>query len=144
MDPRCNPAVPEGTQSDGFAGARALEAARMLGQANAFWLLSRQLVGYRGNLEELPDVQWGKVAEGLKIPAEAFVGLLKSPDIEKKVRTQVALAAKLGITKSPAVFYEGRRVENWPDQALWRALIRATTAPAPPRARSVPREKKAP
>lgn len=133
QDTACNP-NPRFRTGGHFSACRAVaaaEAARAVGGLEAY-LNMRALLWERQNL--LPKVPlpqqspaqlelFESWAAELNLDGAAFQQALESPVIADRVRSDIELANKLGISAVPVVFLDGKRILGWSKLETWEALL---------------------
>jgi predicted DsbA family dithiol-disulfide isomerase len=62
-------------------------------------------------------------AAELNLDGAAFQQALESPVIADRVRSDIELANKLGISAVPVVFLDGKRILGWSKLETWEALL---------------------
>jgi protein-disulfide isomerase len=106
LDPPCNKSVARPIHPHACNAGLALEVARREGK---FWEFHDALPS--------PDMRGRKdpflvAAEAAGIDAERFRADFKDAGLRARLEADVALGGKLGITATPAVFIDGRRVDD--------------------------------
>ncbi len=140
MSRSCNPHGPEGYHPYACEAARAAEAAALVGTPAQAETLHRLLYGSDGGLG-------GGFIEKLAVEAgldrAQFLEAMHSAAVARRIEEDVALAHSLGVEGTPALFFNGRRLQNWriltsdvkpkidvkATDALWRILLAAEPVP---------------
>ncbi len=125
----CNDAVDSAIHPDACRAARAAEAARRQGGEAAFRRTHELLFEHR---HRLGDDLYRELADGLGLDVDLLLLEMESDEVRRIVAADIELAQTLGVTGTPAVFLDGRRVpELCRDSAVfWKAYAGVTTAPA--------------
>jgi hypothetical protein len=123
----CNDSVTVAGHPNACRSAQAAEAARMLGGEDAFEKMHDLLFERRGRLGEHT---WRELAVEIGLDADLLLQHMNDERVRRVVTEDVALARALGVTGTPAMFLDGRRVtELCQSPVFWRAYAPAT-APA--------------
>ncbi|MHC4974408.1 MAG: DsbA family protein, partial [Planctomycetota bacterium] len=107
LDPPCNPSVPMPVHPHACNAGLALEAARRQGK---FWAYHDTLLSPQVR-ERKKDPFLG-TAEAVGLDLERFKKDIGDKSIRERLERDIAVGAKLGIKATPAIFIDGRRVEN--------------------------------
>ena len=123
IDIRHAPARPRSNATDGALSpaSRAAEAARLQGGDNAFDKMHRLLFQHR---KDHPGRDVADLARQAGLSVDRFLADMRGDAVHEAVRQDMALADRLGVTSTPTVFLNGRRV---PDLCLnspvfWQAI----------------------
>ncbi|NOX59120.1 MAG: thioredoxin domain-containing protein [Planctomycetes bacterium] len=97
--------------------AYAAEAARMQGGNDAFWklhdlLFKNQRFIVRLKPEPFEDMLRG-FAEKLELDVERFDRDRTSPEVEARVKEDIALGKSIGVRGTPAAYFGGKRVQRF-------------------------------
>ncbi len=123
----CNDDVGGSIHPQACAAARAAESARLQGGEQAVGRMSELLFARRGKLDD--DV-YREIAGEIGLDPELLAEQMDSQEVHRLVDDDVALAGELGVTGTPAMFLDGRRVtELCNTLAFWRSY--AETPPGP-------------
>lgn len=136
----CNAAMEVGKAGNAFGclAAAAAEAARRLGGNEAFWKMHDALYENQLRLDEKP---YAKLAAEAGLDVSAFERLLTDPATRERIEQDAALGHQLGVTATPVLFLDGRRVtldivvnteqETDLDATVrhWQGLLATTDAP---------------
>lgn len=140
MSPQCNARVKGAFHYFACEAARAAEAARLAGDAVKALAYHGKLYDMAGSLDEKP---YTALARQMGIDAAAFERTTASEDVTRRIESDVALAASLGVEGTPAIFLDGRPLRtNWhivtegvrpqidleATDALWAELLGVTAA----------------
>lgn len=122
QDPECNPnpRFRVGGHPVACKAARAAEAALAVGGPAAAHELHRRMFEAQRDLERRSFAELA-AASGVRSAAE-FDAAWYAPSVADRVRADIELGAKLGVESVPAVFLNGRRLENWRRRETWEAL----------------------
>lgn len=116
----CNPEMEYDMHPNACMAARAAQAALQQGK---FWSFHDLLFEQEFTTEDLPVL-----AANAGIELEQFLKDTNDPNIEEKVNRDINLANELKIMGTPAIFLNGRQVENpYPEKI--EAFIEQTLAP---------------
>jgi predicted DsbA family dithiol-disulfide isomerase len=118
---RCNDSVSGPGHPNACAAAYAAEAARLQGGVAAFWKMHDLLFEERARLGTAP---YRKLAARIGLDAERFGRDSEGDAVRRIVQEDVALARRLGVEGTPAVFLNGRRVRAFgrDNPVFWRAV----------------------
>lgn len=119
----CNPQVSTDMHPQACAAAYAAEAARLQGGAAAFGRMHELLFAHR---KQLSDDVYRALAVRIGLDGERLLRDMQGETVQAVVRADVELARTLGVTRTPTIFLDGRRV---PDichtPAFWPAIAQA-------------------
>ncbi len=96
----------DGLHPNSRTAAIALEAARQQGK---FWELLEELYAQQATLHSF---DYAAVADRLEMDVVSFTETMNSPRTIERIEEDEALAKTLGVTGTPAVFLNGRRVDG--------------------------------
>ena len=99
-------------------GAHA--AAEAANQQGKFWEFHDKIFA---NQRKLDDATYLVYAEELGLDIEQFNKDLKSPQVKKRIDTDMAEASKLGVTGTPAFYVNGRFLSGAQPFASFKRLI---------------------
>ncbi|MCP4592737.1 MAG: thioredoxin domain-containing protein, partial [bacterium] len=121
LNDECNDDATGTAHPQACGAAYAAEAARHLGGEDAFWAMHDLLFAHR---RELGPATYSSLAERLGLDVERFRQTVSSGDVRSIVREDVALATRLGVSATPALFLDGRRVTDLGRDNLvfWKAV----------------------
>jgi protein-disulfide isomerase/uncharacterized membrane protein len=119
LDSPCNAAVPASVHPLACNAGLALEAANAQGQ---FWAYHDALSTPRSTGKENPLIF---AARNLGLDMDRFTAGLKAPGTKERLEGDVALGVRLGVTTTPALFLNGRRLASANPRALEYALDHA-------------------
>ncbi len=117
LDSECNPSVSARMHRNACLAAIASECA---GRAGKFWEYHDLLFGAQDKLGR--DDLIAK-ASGLGIPRETFVACLDDPATRARIVSDTAAGAKLGITSTPTLVINGRKVEGALERSRYEYVI---------------------
>ena len=117
----CNRAVTGEGHPEACRAARAAEAARLQGGEETFWRMHDLLFAKH---RRLATVSYADLAMQIGLDGDKLVADMESAPVEQAVEADVALAAELGVTGTPAVFLNGRRVPRLclHNSVFWEAI----------------------
>jgi protein-disulfide isomerase/uncharacterized membrane protein len=108
LDNDCNPHVAAKPHPNACLAARAAEAARLLGGAEAFWTAHEYLFEHQDRLKR-GRIQPDEVADHLGLNGQAFLDAMNTEAVVARIREDVEQAKELGVGGTPAPFIDGRR-----------------------------------
>ena len=124
----CNDDVAGSIHPQACAAARAAEAARLQGGDQAVRRMSELLFARRG---ELDDDVYRAIAGEIGLDPALLAVQMDSEAVHRLVADDIALARELGVTGTPAMFLDGRRVtELCNTLAFWRTYAKTHAGPA--------------
>ena len=103
----CNDTVRRNVHPDACQASYAAEAARLQGGDEAFWQMHDLLFAHS---RRLGSKLYAELAAAIGLEGEQLLNDMNSEKVRQRVAADVALAAKLGVAGTPAVFLNGRRV----------------------------------
>jgi protein-disulfide isomerase/uncharacterized membrane protein len=106
----CNGNVSRNLHPEACRAAYAAEAARLQGGNDAFWQAHDLLFEYQRRLAKL---DYTELARELGLEPEQFVRDMASEAVKARVAEDIALAKKLEVKATPAVYLWGRKVEKY-------------------------------
>ncbi|UCC32702.1 MAG: thioredoxin domain-containing protein [Phycisphaerales bacterium] len=114
------------TGGNSFRASLAAEAARLQGGDQAFATMHRLLFEHR---KDRPDPGYAELARLAALDAERLLVDMSSDVVRRRVRDDVTLAARLGVTAAPAIFLDGRRVPDLcaTSPVFWKAVAEKLT-----------------
>ena len=116
----CNPAVLGDLHPEGCTIARAAYAAYILGGQKAFWEYGQRLFDSQKKLKPKMLPQFAK---DLNLNLKKFAELMRPDSVAaQKVKQDVKVGMDLGITATPQIFFEGKRI---PEMFQGRFLVEA-------------------
>ncbi len=124
LDPACNPYVSRAIHGDACEMARMAEAARLVGGDDAFWKAHDILFAAQKSPDERTTAV---VVEKLGLDLEAFTAAMGSGDVTRRIREDIEQAHELGVTGTPSIFLDGRRVDSLTRgvSGFWQSMGRA-------------------
>jgi predicted DsbA family dithiol-disulfide isomerase len=119
----CNPAAGGVDHPNACAAACAVEAARRQGGETAAHRMHDLLFE---NRRRLGTALYQDLAARIGLDARRFVNDLHDDDVREVIRQDVALAQRLGVDATPAMFLDGRRVTAFDrnNPVFWAAIAR--------------------
>ena len=117
----CNRTVTGEGHAEACRAAHAAEAARLQGGEETFWRMHDLLFAQH---RRLATVSYADLAMQIGLDGDKLVADMESAPVEQAVEADVALAAELGVTGTPAVFLNGRRVPRLclHNSVFWEAI----------------------
>ncbi|MCZ6699452.1 MAG: thioredoxin domain-containing protein [Planctomycetota bacterium] len=103
----CNEHVKRLGHQNACDAAYAAEAARILGGTEAFWKMHDLLFG---SGDELGKIPYRELADRIGLDVDHFVREMRGETVRRIVESDIALANTLGVTGTPTLFLDGRRV----------------------------------
>ena len=126
----CNDGVKKAFHPNACDAARAAEAARRLGGEDAFHRMTERLFEHRSHLG---GPLYSKLAAQIGLDPDRFIAEMEGPVVREIVQGDVALARRLGVTGTPAMFLDGRRItELCQTPVFWQAVARQSRASGEP------------
>ncbi len=121
--------------------AYAVEAAQMQGGAEAFWKMHDLIFTNQPKLGSANWVESGglvNLAKQIGLDPERFKNDMNSEEVKQRVSSDVAAARRLGVSSTPTVFLDGRRIFSiqraskpfW--EAITKIYLHQTEAPNKP------------
>ena len=129
LDVSCNPAVQATAHPMACAAAKAGVCAQQRGD---FWSFHDEL--FRKQAKLAPSLLLD-LAAARGWDKDAFLACIESPETLARVQKDVSAGAALGITGTPALYLDGRRLRKWKDPEFIRKALRQEIAAAGRRAR---------
>ena len=122
------PEMSDGRITDGFAvqASLAAEAARLQGGDHAVRLMHGLLYRYQNRAVH----DFAALANSIGLDGSRLVQDMQSEQVRARVTEDTRLADRLGVTSTPAVFFNGRRVPDLcvRSRVFWAALAEQWTA----------------
>ncbi len=114
----------------------ASRAGRCANEQNQFWAFHDAVFANQSQWSESRDAadHFAEYAERAGLDAGAFGECLRSEKYQKEVSESYQFGTTLGVTGTPTVFVNGKRVETPGTRAAWEELIQAETSRATPAA----------
>ncbi len=123
----CNRNVTGAIHSEACAAAYAVEAARQLGGERMFWLMHNLLFE---NRKRLGEDTYRAIAVEIGLDPDELIREMAGKEVRERVASDIALARDLGVTGTPSVFLDGRRVPGpWQTRVFWHAVARSSNTP---------------
>lgn len=125
MDQDCNPYMSRTFHDQACDMAMMAEAARAVGGDEAFWK-AHDLLFASQHSADTPTV--ATLAEELGLDTAAFAEAMRSEAVANRIREDIEQARKLGVTGTPSVFLDGRKVDSLTRGVpeFWASLGRAS------------------
>lgn len=128
MNSECNPAFPSPVHPAACRAALAAEAARLAGGPAAFLRLKALLYERRDDLQNAPFQDW---AVECGLARETFDKKQNSLEPAAALRADVETGIQLKLNGIPAIFVNGKRLEDWGGFRTWEAILRNPSATQP-------------
>lgn len=128
LNSACNPHAESAKHPESCRAARAWEAAYRVGGREAAARMGRALFA---NQNQLNEAGYEQLAAQIGLDGGAFGAALQSPELDATIAGDIALADRIGVTTTPAVFLNGRRFDHWLARETWDALLAAPGASPP-------------
>ncbi len=106
----CNPDAPRGFHYFSCAAALAALAAEAAGDAGQALDYHRELYASKSRFDERP---YAEIAARLGIDSTLFAQAQESDSCRDRLAEDIALARRLGVEATPAIFLNGRRLPTW-------------------------------
>ncbi len=132
----CNKAIKSNKHPQACNSAYAVEAARAVGGPTAALRMHDAIVEKHAEVKKpnFAPAGYERFAREISLDLERFQAAFQSPDIRRIVLQDIELAKSLGITGTPMVFFDGRRLYSYPLQTnnmhFWKELARRQLAAA--------------
>ncbi len=142
----CNKAVKHNKHPQACNAAYAVEAAGAVGGQTAALRMHDAIVEKYAEVKEpnFPPAGYERFAQEISLDLEQFQEAFQGPEVRRIVLQDIELAKSLGITGTPTVFFDGRRLYNYPLQTnnmhFWKALARRQLAAAARQQKQTPGE----
>lgn len=75
--------------------------------------------------DKLNDQKIRDIAQNLGFNTEAFEKIMKNPKISAKIQRDIQEGRQVGVTGTPTVFVNGRRLRNWSLNGLQMLIDKA-------------------
>ena len=111
----------------------AARAGRCANEQNQFWAYHDYVFGRQGEWSEVNDAtkRFTEYAGVAGLDRDAFSQCLRSEKYQKEVSESFQLGTTLGVSGTPTLFINGKRVQETPStRAEWEELIRQETGAA--------------
>lgn len=125
LNPACNPEAERALHPAACGAAKAAIAAQAVGGNAAAAKMRRLFFERQGALGNADFVAW---AGELGLDRATYRTALESPEIERLLATDIALAKSAGVSNTPTLFLNGKRFDHWTNAATWEALIGGAAA----------------
>lgn len=125
LDASCNPAVPRTLHSGGCADAAMAQAAGLLGGTEAFWRMHRALFAHDPGAP-VDDELWRSAGLDPDAGRRAAAG----PEVQERLRADLAEASRIGIYRTPSVFINGIELRAWNVPGSLEQAVNAAAARA--------------
>jgi protein-disulfide isomerase/uncharacterized membrane protein len=126
LDSECNTGLPRAYHPNACEAAYAAEAARELGGPQAFWKMHAALFERRADVEE---GRWAELGAAAGLEGTAVAERVARRSGFGRIAEDVRLGLGLELEGTPGVFVDGRRLQDWKNLELWKAVLASPTAP---------------
>ena len=110
LNQECNDTVTRAIHPESCLASYAAEAARLQGGEDAFWMMHDLLFQEARRLAERP---YAKLAAKIGLDGGQLLADMQSEVVRQTVAADIGLASALGVTGTPSVFLDGRRVPQF-------------------------------
>jgi len=110
IDQSCNPNAARTLHPYACAAARLAEASRELGGNRTFWKAHDYIYAHQNDLKR-GRLDIAALAEETGIGRDELVAKMKTPEVAKQIALDLADARTVGVTGTPSIFINGRKVE---------------------------------
>lgn len=141
---QCNPNVRGERHAKACIAAKATEAARIVGGADAFWKMHDLLFAQQAALKTADEQWFVDRAVEIGLAAEEFRQALQSPAAADRVTADIQEGINLGkdtlkgdkldavkVSSTPSLFVDGRPLMGWQHMSTWRVILSRPAPPAP-------------
>jgi protein-disulfide isomerase/uncharacterized membrane protein len=125
LDNECNRKLPRAFHPSACEAAYAAEAARELGGPEAFWKMHDALFERPADVAE---GRWAELAAAAGLNGAAIGERVARQSHLGRIEEDIRLGFGLKLDATPGVFVDGRRLEDWADLDLWKAILEAPPA----------------
>jgi protein-disulfide isomerase/uncharacterized membrane protein len=125
LDRSCNPHIEVGKHSHACAAAVAAEAARELGGAAAFKSMKQLLYERQSQLGVADLAAW---AGEIGLDPLRFSEMLVSDAVSERIERDIEAAHATGVTTTPALLLDNRKLTHWARIETWDALLAGPTS----------------
>ena len=129
LDNVCNPKARWSTSFNSCAAAQAAEAARDLQGSAGFWKMHDQLFDRWRELAGEPD--WEALADAVGLDGRRVAAAVAGQTYQQRILEDIELGVALGVTGTPIVFLDGKRLTEWHRLEMWHAILRPEKLQAP-------------
>ena len=141
----CNKTLKNNKHPQACNAAYAVEAAYVVGGQTAAGRMHAVIVEKYTEIKRagFPLAGYERFAEEIGLDAGRFQDAFQSPEIRRRVLQDIELARSLGITGTPTVFFDGRRLHGQLQKSnlyFWTALARNQLAAAARQRKKAPDE----
>lgn len=123
LDKSCNPHMKHDMHKNACLAARAALCTQAKGR---YWEMHDLIFD---NQKQLNEDTMNKLAGQLGLDAGEFTQCLAAPETNARILADIEEAKKAGITGTPAVFLNGRKVQAWTNTELLETLIKKELNP---------------
>lgn len=120
LEPDCNPGMQQSVHPQACEAAFAAEAARELGGVPAFWKMHDVLFAQQAALGQIP---WANLASQAGLDGAAVADRIGRRMPLNRVIQDAQLGRAMQLDHTPAVFLDGRPLEDWGRLDVWQALL---------------------
>jgi protein-disulfide isomerase/uncharacterized membrane protein len=125
LDTDCNPEMPRTFHANACEAAYAAEAARELAGSPGFWRMHHVLFARPA---DVAAGRWAELASGAGLDGAAVAERVARHSHRDRIAEDVRLGFDLKLDETPGVFVDGRRLEDWSNLKLWKAILATPAA----------------
>jgi protein-disulfide isomerase/uncharacterized membrane protein len=122
LESECNPTLQRVVHPQACEAAYAAEAARELEGSEGFWKLHDALFEHQAQVAE---GRWAELASSVGLDGAAIADRVKQRKHLNRISQDVEQAIDLKLPGTPAIFIDGRALEEWTNPELWKAILGA-------------------
>jgi protein-disulfide isomerase/uncharacterized membrane protein len=120
LNQECNPGLSVTLHPEACEASDAAEAARELGGSEAFWKMHDALFQNQDSLGQKP---WAFLAQGAGLDPAAVAARMGARSGRARIAEDTELGKRLGLSSTPTVYLDGKKMEDWRRLDLWQALV---------------------
>lgn len=120
LDRTCNPGAKRTLHPGACSAALAAQAAFKLGGIEAYERFGALLFEHR---EAIAAQRYDALARQAGLDPAALAEAMNDPEVRRQVARDIEVAQEAGLTVTPGVFLDGRRVGFWRSLEGWKALL---------------------
>jgi uncharacterized membrane protein len=120
LNQECNPGLSVTLHPEACEASDAAEAARELGGSEAFWKMHDALFQNQDSLGQKP---WSSLAQGIGLDPAAVAERMGARSGRARIAEDTELGKRLGLSSTPTVYLDGKKMEDWWRLDLWKALV---------------------
>ncbi|HOB76597.1 MAG TPA: thioredoxin domain-containing protein [Phycisphaerae bacterium] len=123
LNKTCNPTVAGNTHPAACAAAVTAEAARALGGEEAFWRMYDELFEHQREFAKNPKEVVKEACARIGINHDALWKKIHTRSIWNRIREQATLGGQIGVSSTPTIYYDGRKVAGWANSKFWDFIM---------------------